>query len=444
MLDLLSLKKENSLFDNRYQLIEKIGSGGFSEVWLSHDCQARVDVVLKVYVSSMNLDAEGVNMFREEFSIICSLNHTNILKPFTFNIYQSTPYLVLPYCEKGSAAKLIAKIPEENLWIFVEQVASGLSYLHKHAIIHQDIKPANILINADNQFLITDFGISTGLRNTIRGKSNQPNEHSGAGTTAYMAYECLAPNPSNVISRDIWALGATLYELVTGEVPFGEYGGITQKSLNGKVPKIKKEISKELKSLIYKCLSLNTWDRPSAEEILKEVRRHNDAAVILPSWKKFSIVLAGIATVVVSGFVIAEFVIGKRITPSPLPPNDSTFLAKIEVANGLIGMEKEKTDMDSIDESQLSKAAQIYQNALQLEVTDETGKFGRDKWQASQAFIDTVYAYLRGKQTEYAAIGAENAAKLFSDRSLVLEDFISETVKLKSAIDAENGMGTEY
>lgn len=439
MLDLLSLKKENSLFDNRYRLIEKIGSGGFSEVWLSYDCQARVDVVLKVYASSMNLDAEGVNMFREEFSIICSLNHTNILKPFSFNIYQGTPYLVLPYCEKGSTAKLIAKISEENLWIFVEQVASGLSYLHKHAIIHQDIKPANILINADNQFLITDFGISTGLRNTIRGKNGSPNEHSGAGTTAYMAYECLASNPSNVISRDIWALGATLYELVTGEVPFGEYGGITQKSLNGKVPKIERDISKELKSLIYKCLSLNTWDRPSAEEILEEIRKHNGTSVKSPSWKKFAIVSAGIAAVVIVGFVA-----GKRIAHSPLHPNDSTFLAKIEVANGLVEMEKEKANIDSIDELQLSKAAQIYRNALQMEVTDKTGEIGREKWQVAQAFIDTIYVYFRGKQTEYAEIGAENAAKVFSNRSLVLEDFISEAVKSTSVTDAENGIRTEY
>ena len=169
--------------DGRYQLIEKIGGGGFSEVWLACDLRSQVNVVLKVYASSQGLDEEGVKMFRKEFSLVCNLSHTNILKPFTFDIFQDSPYIVLPYCERGSASNLIGKISEEELWDFIGQVASGLAHLHKHGIIHQDIKPANILINSDNQYMITDFGISTGLRNTIR-KSRGADADSGSGTAS--------------------------------------------------------------------------------------------------------------------------------------------------------------------------------------------------------------------------------------------------------------------
>ena len=111
---------------------------------------------------------------------------------------------------------------ENELWDFVGQVAAGLAYIHKHNIIHQDIKPGNVLINADGQMMITDFGISTGLRKTMRRSANKTDDSARDGTIAYMSYECLKENPINVIARDIWAFGATLYEFATGEVPIGE------------------------------------------------------------------------------------------------------------------------------------------------------------------------------------------------------------------------------
>ena len=96
MLNLYYLKEKEELLDGRYQLIEKIGGGGFSEVWLACDLRSQVNVVLKVYASSQGLDEEGVKMFRKEFSLVCNLNHTNILKPFTFDIFQGSPYGHLP------------------------------------------------------------------------------------------------------------------------------------------------------------------------------------------------------------------------------------------------------------------------------------------------------------------------------------------------------------
>ena len=205
MINLYQLKVSNTPLDNHYQLIDKIGGGGFSEVWLAEDLRSQVKVALKVYSSVQDMDSEGIKMFRKEFSLVCNLNHTNILNPFTFDIFQGCPYIVLPYCEKGSAAQYVGKLTENELWDFVGQVAAGLAYIHKHNIIHQDIKPGNVLINADGQMMITDFGISTGLRKTMRRSANKTDDSARDGTIAYMSYECLKENPINVIARDIWA-----------------------------------------------------------------------------------------------------------------------------------------------------------------------------------------------------------------------------------------------
>ena len=430
MLNLYYLKEKEELLDGRYQLIEKIGGGGFSEVWLARDLRSQVNVVLKVYASSQGLDEEGVKMFRKEFSLVCNLSHTNILKPFTFDIFQDSPYIVLPYCERGSASKLIGKISEEELWDFIGQVASGLAHLHKHGIIHQDIKPANILINSDNQYMITDFGISTGLRNTIR-KSRGADADSGSGTTAYMPYECLGAKPSNVISRDIWSFGATLYELATGDVPFGELGGMNQHVLGGKVPKIEGNFSEDLKGLIYKCLALNTWDRPSAEEIVGMVQAHEAGNRILPPRSRKKMVLFSSCAVITCA-VLLLFSLNRKGTESysGVNPNDSTFLAKIEDANEMVRIEKAKGNKDSIDVSRLCVAAKAYKDAMSLPVTD-TGieTRGRMLWKESQNLIDETYLYLYEKGLKYAEADAEMAARILKERSDTLKEYVSDSVK---------------
>lgn len=427
MLNLHYLKSTQSPLDRRYRLIERIGGGGFSDVWLAHDLRSRIDVVLKVYASSQELDEEGVEMFRKEFSLVCNLSHTNILKPFTFDIFQGSPYIVLPYCERGSTSKLVGKITEEELWDFAGQVAAGLSYLHGHGIIHQDIKPANVLINADCQYLITDFGISTGLRNTIRKSIGK--EDGGFGTTAYMSYECLAPRPTNVIARDIWAFGATLYELASGDVPFGEFGGITQKSMGGEVPKIENGFSDELKELIYRCLAFNAWDRPGADEIVETVSNHKKGIkppVPFP-WKK---TIVGISVAAVIAAICFSAVLhGKPESPAIMNPNDSIFLARVKDANEIVKIERNKGNIDSVDEAKLCSAVQMYKDAMKLEVTDTIMDKGKSLWTMSQELIDETYIHLYRKGSRYGCKGAIMAADTFEKRSKTLAEHVSDSVK---------------
>lgn len=436
MINLYQLKSVNVPLDNHYQLLERIGGGGFSEVWLAKDLRSQVQVALKVYSSVQEMDEEGIKMFRKEFSLVCNLNHTNILKPFTFDIYKGCPYIVLPYCEKGSMAKYVGKLQEEKLWDFAGQVAAGLAYMHKHQIIHQDIKPGNVLINADGQLMITDFGISTGVRKTMR-RSKNSDDSARDGTIAYMSYECLRDNPVNVMARDIWALGASLYELATGNVPFGDYGGLTQKAKGNSVSMTSVRISSELKSLIKKCLSLEPWDRPSAEDVVNMVASHKSGAKkhLKISVKKILLPVLGITAVICT---IVFFPKMTENTHKPdltaaanINPNDSVFLNQIAKINNMINAEKSKADITTRNVEDLCAAAEIYKEAINAEVSDSIKAQGDKIWNAAQTVIDETYIFLYNKGVEYSEIGATDAANRFGKKSLALKNYASSKVAAK-------------
>ena len=435
MINLYQLKVSNTPLDNHYQLIDKIGGGGFSEVWLAEDLRSQVKVALNVYSSVQDMDSEGIKMFRKEFSLVCNLNHTNILKPFTFDIFQGCPYIVLPYCEKGSAAQYVGKLTENELWDFVGQVAAGLAYIHKHNIIHQDIKPGNVLINADGQMMITDFGISTGLRKTMRRSANKTDDSARDGTIAYMSYECLKENPINVIARDIWAFGATLYEFATGEVPFGEYGGITQRAEGGKIPNVNADISSDLKELIRRCLAMEPWDRPNAEELVEMVEQHKNGVILnRRNWKKIGALAVAIAILPIGYFVYPHIVAKqspkeKHMVVAKSNPNDKILMSKVEEATQMVNEEKGKRNIETRNEQKLGAAAKLYQEAMALQATDSIKKKATDDWVEFQNVIDETYTYLYKKGVEYSNMGAEEAAKTFGRRSRELKDYASTSIQ---------------
>ena len=259
---------EGMKFDNRYLLKTQLGSGGFSEVWLAEDVMVGSQkIALKVYAPGKGLDDDGVKLFSNEFQLVFNLNHSNLLRPSHFTVFERSPYLILPFCERGSASKLVGKITEEEAWRFLRDVASGLSYLHeqKDPVIHQDIKPDNVLMDHSGKYLITDFGISAKARGTLR--RSVGNAASG-GTVAYMSPERFGKDPAPIMASDVWSLGASMYELLSGDVPFGEHGGLVQKS-GAEIPNIHGEYSENLKNVVYRMLSMEPWDRPTAEQLVE-------------------------------------------------------------------------------------------------------------------------------------------------------------------------------
>ena len=254
--------KVGDIIKERYTLIRFLGNGSFGEVWLAHDQLSGRDVALKVYLT---LDPAGIEEFQREYANTIDLSSPFLLTPEYFDVYGRRPFLVMKYCENGSSSKLTGNIGEAQLWQFIQDVANGLAVLHNQSdpIVHQDIKPDNILIDGHGRFLITDFGISKRLRATMRRQSKRD---VSSGAMPYMAPERFDSNPRLNTASDIWSLGASIYELVMGELPFSGFGGAMQRN-GADMPSLPNNYSPVLNEIMQRCLNPEASNRPSAVEL---------------------------------------------------------------------------------------------------------------------------------------------------------------------------------
>ena len=264
--------QENTLFANRYALQKLLGRGGFSEVWLAKDNWTHLLIALKVYAPGQGMDANGLQEFCGELASVYDLNHQNLLKPQHVDTWENMPYLIMAYCAQGSCASRLGKMSEQEMWKFIHDVAAGLAYLHEKEVVHQDIKPDNILIDDAGNYLITDFGVSTRARSTLR---KSVVSSAAGGTTAYMGPERFSRQPAPTKASDIWSFGAMCYELLEGEVPFGEIGGGMQKG-GAEIPALQAHVSDALKYTITKMLQKETWDRPTAATLVEWATNPSD------------------------------------------------------------------------------------------------------------------------------------------------------------------------
>lgn len=274
---------EGYLLDNRYQLERFIGSGTFGEVWVAVDKATDIEVAIKVYVS---MDEKGLEEFKKEFQISFELNHTNLLHAnyLGVNFEDKRPYLVMPFCPEGSVSRFSGNMSEADLWRFIRDVASGLAYLHSKQppIIHQDIKPDNILILRNGDFVITDFGISKQLRATLRKSANSLNS---AGAISYMGPERFSKQYQAVKASDIWSLGVSIFELATNELPFCGMGGSLLKQ-GADMPELPEEFSETLNMVCQSCMAKEPWNRPTAAQLADFASKYIDGENPKPVWIK--------------------------------------------------------------------------------------------------------------------------------------------------------------
>ena len=266
--------QEGDLFDGCYRLKKFLGRSEFSEVWLTEDIGFSDNkIALKVYAPGTGLDDDGVKLFRGEFERVFDFNHGNLLRPAHFGVCGRSPYLILPYCERGSVVKLVGNMAEEEAWRFLRDVSSGLAYLHglKNPVMHQEIKPNNVLIDDYGNFLITDFVISAKARVVLQGNVGGAKP----GAIAYMPPERFGEKSAQFLkASDIWALGATLFELLTGDAPFLRFLGGQAQLHGAQIPKVTGKLSPKLIKIVTLCLQKKAWERPTAEQLAKWTAAH--------------------------------------------------------------------------------------------------------------------------------------------------------------------------
>lgn len=255
------------LFYGKYRQESLLGRGAFSEVWKVTDIQTGVTQALKIYTASSAMGDDGVEMMKHEFALMANTNHQNLLRPLYFDICDQRPFLVLSFCKNGNIKSRVGKFTERDAWKLLRDAASGLVYLHQQTppIIHQDIKPENILIADNGSYMLTDFGVSTKATSRMSQLASEDRKFQSAGTFPYMPPEKFAKDSLPIMASDIWALGATVYEMLTGDVPFGEWGGLTQK--DEEVPTLEGNYTQNLKDTLALCLAKEPWARPLAEEL---------------------------------------------------------------------------------------------------------------------------------------------------------------------------------
>ena len=279
----MSKFKQGDIVNQRYELLQFMGSGTYGEVWKVRDTVLDLDVAVKFYVS---LDDKGKKEFIGEYKTAYGLHHPNLLTATHYDIWDDRPYLVMEFCERGASDKQAGHIDELSLWRFIHDVAAGLAYLHNlepNPIIHQDIKPENVLISNNGDYVITDFGISMNMRSTMQKQSGR-NENATGGAIAYMGPERFSANPMPIKASDIWSLGASIYEMATGELPFCGMGGGMQKN-GAELPNLPDNWSAELNALMRACMAVNPWDRPLADDIARYTEARMKGQRPVPIWK---------------------------------------------------------------------------------------------------------------------------------------------------------------
>lgn len=264
-------------FHERYTLERVIGSGGFADVWKATDNITHTVIALKIYT---NLDDDGIKDLSEEYSQMQGINHTNILKANHFDRWGQLPYLVMKFCSGGSLDKRIQKLDNQQIRDMVEEIASGLKYLHANGIVHQDIKPANILIDEFNghcTYVLSDFGISSKTKTRLSHSVQMTNQGGVSMTEGYAPPEKFSPkreerraNPKG----DIFSLGITIYELVTGHLPFDEISTGRQLQYENVEVDFSEIEDDEIRHVVEACMIRNRDERPDAAELEEMLRNH--------------------------------------------------------------------------------------------------------------------------------------------------------------------------
>ncbi|HEV3447485.1 MAG TPA: serine/threonine-protein kinase [Gemmataceae bacterium] len=202
-----------------YELLEETARGAMGVVYKARQRTLNRIVALKMILAGSHAGRDALLRFRTEAEAIARLQHPNIVQIYEVGDQDGQPYLSLEYVPGGSLAQRLCGVPQPPSLAarHIETLARAIHYAHQQGILHRDLKPANVLLGADGTPKITDFG----LAKLVDGKAGQTESGALCGTPCYMAPEQAAGRTTHLgPAVDVYALGAMLYELLTGKPPF--------------------------------------------------------------------------------------------------------------------------------------------------------------------------------------------------------------------------------
>jgi serine/threonine protein kinase/beta-lactam-binding protein with PASTA domain len=256
----------------RYKVLEMIGGGGMANVYLAHDIILDRDVAVKMLRLDFANDEDFIRRFHREAQSATSLAHPNIVNIYDVGEENDLYYIVMEYVEGQTLKQYIqqnSSLRVENAIGIMRQLTSAISHAHQNHIIHRDIKPQNILIDADGNVKITDFGIALALSATSMTQTN-----SVLGSVHYLSPEQARGGMANRKS-DIYSLGIVMFELLTGRLPFsGESAvSIALKHLQSETPSVRRwnpAIPQSVENIVLKATAKDPFHRYNNVEEMEE------------------------------------------------------------------------------------------------------------------------------------------------------------------------------
>jgi eukaryotic-like serine/threonine-protein kinase len=265
----------DSLFDGRYKIVRKLGTGGMANVYLAEDQELGRRVAIKILDDRHASDGQFVERFRREAQNAAGLSHPNIVSIYDRGEAEGTYYIAMEYLDGRSLKELIVSRGPAPIHVSIDytrQILAALRFAHRNRIVHRDIKPHNVLVDSDGRLKVTDFGIARA------GASEMTEAGSIVGTAQYLSPE-QAKGTAVDARSDIYSAGVVLYELLTGRVPFtGDTAvEIAMRHLSA-VPEppsaLRDDVPPELDKVVLRALAKDPEDRyQTAEEMDAELDR---------------------------------------------------------------------------------------------------------------------------------------------------------------------------
>jgi serine/threonine-protein kinase len=265
-----------TLLNERFRLEEKIGAGGMSTVYRAFDETLERWVAIKLMHREISSDSDQLERFRREARAVASLNHPHVVTVIDFGEDDDHPYIVFEYVEGENLKDRLrraGRLPVPEAVAYAIEIGRALECAHSNKLVHRDVKPQNVLIDAEGRAKVTDFGIARSLEAeglTATGRV--------LGTTDYVAPE-QALGEETTAQSDVYSLGICLFEMLTGDVPYKAESqvAVAMKHVKDPLPDIRMrrpEISAALASVVEIACSKETVNRyKSAHEMVHELEQ---------------------------------------------------------------------------------------------------------------------------------------------------------------------------
>lgn len=277
-----------------YKIITELGHGEMSVVYQAYYENINRMVAIKMFQLKLSADQHLAVRYLRQARVLACLRHENIINIFMADMHDGNPYHVLEYHEKGGLSKHMKEfaVPRRAAEL-ISQVASAMDYAHKRGVIHRNLKPANILLNAKSQAIVSNFRLAImtngtmsetqDLTSTLTQPAAPTSLASTQGTPAYMAPEQFSESTLTP-KVDIWSMGVILYELLAGQKPFQgihreELAQEISAGLQDEPHRLAPAIPVKLSRIISKCLMHDPEKRYStagelADDLKQVCRRY--------------------------------------------------------------------------------------------------------------------------------------------------------------------------